>query len=330
MLIALRAMGAITIPFEPDAVTGKNKWAVELLETKNDGSAFEKWLVHLTACKLRGILLPDRLVVQDGTGSFAAHESTFSQFFAFLESILEEVVLGPINQQLLWPVQKLNYGQETDLVSLSATPLDPLTKKVFLEALKLVAEMPREIGDAGKQVNNASLVDCLTLLQQMDIPTRDKEDWPETDPLAGEKLKAQTSNRDDATKSDTEKNGAKKPTGDRSLGLDDAPAPVVPVQNTTNVNLSITDKRTEAAAEAPTIVQEHKHEHHTHITNEAAKVDIKPTFNSVHKSEHKHEHKHEHNAEFNLEAQMHLPEEKKKTLHVDRDVDGNIRKITKE
>lgn len=213
LLIALRSMGTVAIPWEADPATRENKWKIELLESKSDGEAFSKWLVHLTASKTRAALIPDRLIIQDGTGSFAAHESSFEQFFTFLESILAESVFGPINTQVLAPVHAYNYGSVSPAPRLAATPMNPAMRKLFMEVLKLVAPMPRALrGD--KKITNGGLVDALTLLKQIGVATLPEKEWPWVDRQEDVGVGA-TPKKRDVTATDTEKNGDKNPIDER-------------------------------------------------------------------------------------------------------------------
>lgn len=172
LVMTLRALGVVTIPSECDSASKTPKWGLELLESRSSGEAFERWQIHLTAQKLRGILIPDRLVTQDGTGSFAAHESSFEQFFQFSEATMDEVILRPL-QKFADLLVELNYGSSTRRPELRGSPMDPKMRKAFFELFKSVRDLPREVG-----VKNGAVLDVLEMLKQLDVPVRDQAEWP--------------------------------------------------------------------------------------------------------------------------------------------------------
>lgn len=255
ILNALRAAGVAVVPFEagPD---GENKWKVELLETKHDGTIFEKRGQQLDAKKLRGLLIPDRLLTAAETGGYASQGVIIEQFFSWVSGIEEEVVIEPIIQQLIRLLVLYNFGANEEVPVMKSIPMSPASKKVYTETFKAICAQPRSLekDDIGtvKRVENGSIVDAVQLLEAMDVPVLDEDEWPVMETLdlppgliidaatglpmqdpstqppadpanpkagaSGSKSgkKNTASKKKDVTLKDTEKNGAKDPTGARN------------------------------------------------------------------------------------------------------------------
>lgn len=141
LLLQLRQGGVITLPHETDD-KGNQKFGVELLESKNDGEGFKKWIDHLTISVMRGLMIPDRLVIQDGAGSFAGQEATAEQFFAIQEATVDDTFLEAYNQQVVAPIIRYNYGSGAPVPRYVAAPLNPAIRKNYFDLIKGMLTVP--------------------------------------------------------------------------------------------------------------------------------------------------------------------------------------------
>lgn len=141
LLLNLRQGGVITIPHEVDD-KGNQKYDVELLESKNNGEGFEKWIAHLTISMMRGLMIPDLLAIQDGPGSFAGKEVVAEQFFATQDSVVDDTVVEPYNQQVVAPNIRYNFGNNAPIPRYVAAPLNPAIRKNYFDLIKLLVDAP--------------------------------------------------------------------------------------------------------------------------------------------------------------------------------------------
>jgi len=103
---------AVTLPFE-ESEKGNPKWTVDLIQDQRRGDMFIDAIVHLSVVILRGLLIPEKTIVQDSSsGSYnvaSVHADMFlmsqEKLIKELETWIEENIVEDL-VQYNWPVAK--------------------------------------------------------------------------------------------------------------------------------------------------------------------------------------------------------------------------------
>jgi len=133
---------AVALPAE-ESKTGKNLWDVELLQDEKRGDMFIDAIIHMGAIILRGLLIPEKTIVQDASGGSYNVATVHADMFLLAQEALvkriETWVAENIVKDLVeynWPVSKRKE------VRIQIDNLDVNKKQVFrdlfVEVLKNV------------------------------------------------------------------------------------------------------------------------------------------------------------------------------------------------
>jgi len=114
----LRAGGTAVFPDERDEF-GNLRWDFEYMLDDKRGDQFLDYITHLQTLKLRGVLVPERVLTQDNaTGSYAmarAHTDTF----LLSEEILANDLIDHINRYIVGDLVALNFGPDAPRASVT-------------------------------------------------------------------------------------------------------------------------------------------------------------------------------------------------------------------
>lgn len=182
LLNALQSSGSMTLPsttaeyvqeLNDSNVAKLFEWRVELISDSSARQpAFGDRLKYLDTLKIRGMVLPERSMLEGMHGTLAEAETHASMAITHMQEI-DKHITRTVNEQLVNQLLVLNFGAEAaDTVRLVAAPLVDL-QITFLRKLYL------EIVD-----NDAPTIDTTSLKEQLSIPMQEKEqtDGNETRP----------------------------------------------------------------------------------------------------------------------------------------------------
>lgn len=157
----LRSGGTVTLPFEPDEATGKNRWAIDYLLDDKRADQFIEYLNHLQALKLRSVLVPERVLTQDHAAGTQAMARVHTDTFLRTEEALLAEVLDHLNSFLVPQVVRYNLGPDSPPAVVRAQGLSP-EREGYLK--RIVAEALAARPDVAK------IVDWVQLLAAADVP----------------------------------------------------------------------------------------------------------------------------------------------------------------
>lgn len=178
VLDALESSGSVSIPttiaqtiqeITDDKVLELKSWHVELLsDTSPRQESFSKRLTYLDTLKVRGLLMPERSILegQYGTKAEAGEHGNFA--ITNMEAI-DRQIASSINNQLVNPILALNYGEQyKGKVRVVAAPL--IDKQIsFLQ--KVYSELSKTDAD----------IDLQGLRDKLNIPTKIGDNTGEQD-----------------------------------------------------------------------------------------------------------------------------------------------------
>lgn len=172
VLLNARGGGAVTLPAQYDQ-NGNAMWDATLSESSREGRAFAEAIQFFEALKLRAILVPERVLTQDVlTGSHSMAESHAEIFFTILDQITDEVILDPINSQLVRPFLELNFGPEAvSGTRFLARQVSREVRSLLFRIVEKALDIPVRMQD-GRQYSLAALIDPINVLEQLSIPHR--------------------------------------------------------------------------------------------------------------------------------------------------------------
>ena len=167
LLEGLSGGGILVLPWEVDAENGKQVWDAEIMAEDKRGEMFLSYIDYLQVMKLRGMVIPERVLTQSqGWGTFAMamrHTETFEQT---LTLILDEL-LHSINKFLIKPIVAMNFQ--------NPAPVEIKTDTKIADRRDLIANMLTEVMQTEARdgvTDTASLVDKIRAFEQLNVPLR--------------------------------------------------------------------------------------------------------------------------------------------------------------
>ena len=157
----LRGGGTVTLPFEPDEATGRNRWAIDYLLDDKRADQFLEYLNHLQALKLRSVLVPERVLTQDAaTGSEAMARAHTDTFLRTEESLIADLA-DHLNQFLVPQIVAYNVGPDAPPAAVRFGALAPeheeYLKRIAAEAVAAKPDVAR-------------IVDWVKVLETANVP----------------------------------------------------------------------------------------------------------------------------------------------------------------
>jgi hypothetical protein len=157
----LRGGGTVTLPYEPDEATGRNRWAVEYLLDDKRADQFLEYLNHLQALKLRSVLVPERVLTQDAATGTQAMARTHTDTFLRMEETLLADLADHVNQFLAPQVVRYNFGPDAPPATVRLGPIadgqEEYLRRIVAEALASKPEV-------------AKIADWVKLLSAANVP----------------------------------------------------------------------------------------------------------------------------------------------------------------
>lgn len=179
-MASLRSSSTCALPSDRDE-RGNLLWDINEMSLDQRGELFMEAIRHYNDLKLRSLVVPEKTVVQESSvGSFAMVNATVDVFLSNLEVIKQMLVLSTINEQLVKPLVRFNFGKSGSrrMPRVTASELSRQSKQLLSEIVKSVITMPRKALD-GKEFTGAALVDLVKALKALNVPTHEVADLPE-------------------------------------------------------------------------------------------------------------------------------------------------------
>ncbi|GIW60230.1 MAG: hypothetical protein KatS3mg087_1296 [Patescibacteria group bacterium] len=226
ILMMLKTLGVAAVPYEPDPNTKENQWKIELLESRHTGEAYQKFLDYHQRLKTRAVLIPDTLIgsLTDSGSTFSSHESFFDLFLSWVQDLAQQLIITPINEQLIKKVTAYNFNiNRHPAPTLKLVPVNPKIKRMLMDIIKAALTQITDIDETN--TDRARLVsgriDFESLFKMAGLPHRSPESIPEV-PISASSLKIGSTKPDrgedtvrDKMGTDEEKSGPRNPVGER-------------------------------------------------------------------------------------------------------------------
>jgi len=172
------------MPFEPDSITRKNMWGMEALQFFAQSDQFETFMAKSDARMLRGLLIPEKALIQ-GTkvGTLSETEQFTDTFLTGLDVLLftlEEF----INAQIIAPMLALNFAQPPK-ARLVISQITAQRRSTLKDLVKVMMDAT-DVNSHGVEYTFSQRVDMESAAKQMGIPLKDPDEIlqrkPQTDP----------------------------------------------------------------------------------------------------------------------------------------------------
>jgi len=170
LLAALESSGSVAIPTTAATVLQEMinaevadlyAWHVDLLEDAGQKqSSFIDRLKYLDTLKVRGLLLPERAILEGQFGTKAEAGEHGDMMITNMEQI-DKIIVEMVNEQIVNQIVELNYGPE-------------MVGKIWLTALPLIDEQITFLREIYKKVSDPNL-DLETLKDKLDLPIKEAE-----------------------------------------------------------------------------------------------------------------------------------------------------------
>jgi len=170
LLAALESSGSVAIPTTTATVLQEMinaevsdlyAWHVDLLEdTGQKQSSFIDRLKYLDTLKVRGLLLPERAILEGQFGTKAEAGEHGDMMVTNMEQI-DRLIVEAVNNQIIDQLVELNFGPA-------------MVGKIQLVALPLINEQVSFLRELYKKINDPDL-DLETLKNKLDLPIKEPE-----------------------------------------------------------------------------------------------------------------------------------------------------------
>ena len=168
---SLRAGGTAVFPDERDE-HGHPRWDFEFLLDDKRADMFLDYIQHLEVMKLRALLVPERVLTQEGaTGSYALAQEHTDTFLRSEELLIQEL-LDHINRYLVPQLVFYNFGPAAAPVHITTSGLSRSSRELMKELLLRILDAERAANE-GEPPNLAAVIDTVKLLEELNLPVRE-------------------------------------------------------------------------------------------------------------------------------------------------------------
>jgi hypothetical protein len=164
---ALKSGGVATFPAEYDE-HGNMAWDFQYLLDDKRADMFLAYIEHLDVKKLRGLLVPERALTQDGGSGSYAMARTHADAFMQMEQALIDEYLDHLNRYVVPQMVLYNLGPRAPVPMIRSKGLG----EENTEALQRVLEQLFQSEDGGREVRER--VDVGKLLEGLGVPVTEQ------------------------------------------------------------------------------------------------------------------------------------------------------------
>ena len=167
---SLRAGGTAVFPDERDE-HGNPRWDFEFMLDDKRADMFLDYIQHLEVMKLRALLVPERVLTQEGAaGSYALAQEHTDTFLRSEELLIQEL-LDHINRYLIPQLIFYNFGPSAPPVHVTTTGLSRSNRELMKELVLRLLDVERGSG-SDRRADLASVIDAVKLLEELNLPVR--------------------------------------------------------------------------------------------------------------------------------------------------------------
>lgn len=143
---------------------GIKKWDLKYLSDDQRGDMFMKYIVHLNGMKLRGLFVPERIVIQDTEmGAKAVASEHVKIFLMGLEGLIDSII-DHIEKYIIPQLLLYNFGEGGAEVFIKTSGLKSDAKNLLQQILMAVIQ---------KSDGNVP-IDMVKALEELDLPIKEQ------------------------------------------------------------------------------------------------------------------------------------------------------------
>lgn len=133
------------------------KWDLSYLKDDQRADMFMSYIEHLNAMKLRGLFVPERMVIQDGEmGAKAVADTHLDVFLMGLEGLTKDII-DHFNRYIVPQLVKYNFGENTPPAYIETSGLGKdsknLLKQIIVSIIKKGGIVPLDMMKALEELN---------------------------------------------------------------------------------------------------------------------------------------------------------------------------------
>ena len=156
---SLTESSVVALPSNTDE-KGMRKWDLEYMKDDQRADMFMRYIEHLNAMKLRGLFVPERMIVQDTEmGAKAVASTHLDVFLMGLEGLTKDII-DHINKYIIPQLIKYNFGEDAPKAYLETSGLSTESKNMLKQI----------IITAMKQGNGNIPLDMVKALEELNLP----------------------------------------------------------------------------------------------------------------------------------------------------------------
>jgi 2'-5' RNA ligase len=146
ILIDVRGSGVIVLPSEFDPKTGKPLWDATEIGTGGRAELYLPTLQYYQTLKMRGLGIPDEVAeTGDDGGSYAKSAVSLNVFFDTLEALKEVTILCALNEGVIEPLVRFNYGDAEAAPRVVAPSFSREHQDLLVDVLRMALADPENM-----------------------------------------------------------------------------------------------------------------------------------------------------------------------------------------
>lgn len=158
-----------TLVMSSQTTDGKYNYDVEYLLDDKRGEMFKEYIDMLQALKLRGMLVPERVLTQDTRVGSLAMVETMTDTFLKMEQQLIAELFEHINKFIINPLVEFNFGKEAPKAYAIPGSITEQNTDLLKEIIFKVIDAEMDIG-SGKPYETASIINTAKMLENLNVP----------------------------------------------------------------------------------------------------------------------------------------------------------------
>ena len=168
-IMSLPRVDAAQGPGMPPQPENANGWSIEKLEAAPKQGGFVDALAYFDTLKVRGLLMPERAVME-GTAGTKAEAGTHTESALSIREAEHRYIVSAVNQQIVDPLLALNFGEDIrGKVRLVAAPLTDAKTTLFTEIYKLLLANPTSAVEAAQGIDLDAMIDAIGLPKSQEV-----------------------------------------------------------------------------------------------------------------------------------------------------------------
>lgn len=188
-LANLKSSSAIVLPNTRDD-KGNPEWDCEYMLDDKRGEMFQSYIDMLQALKLRGLLVPERVLTQDTKLGSLAMVETMTDTFLKMEQQLIADIFEHINKYLINPLVEFNFGKEAQKAYAVPGSITKENTDLIKEIIFKVIDAETALG-SNKPYDTAGIINTAKMLEGLNVPIEIPKEKPQR-PVASIRLSSHT------------------------------------------------------------------------------------------------------------------------------------------